>query len=75
VDGVEQLCPSALNPPEKLRKFNDHAADALRDGVMSVPKTPVNREQPGTMQELKTRSLRAQAEREQDEQDPVAEYL
>lgn len=31
---------TALNQPERPRKLNDHAVDALRYGVMSVPATP-----------------------------------
>lgn len=65
---------SALNAPEKPRKFNDHAVDALRYGAMSVPKTPEKQEQPGTLQSMKARFLRAHQQRDTDSGGDMDEF-
>jgi phage terminase large subunit len=66
---------TALNAPEKPRKYNDHAMDDIRYGVMSVPKVPVKQEPTGTVEAMKTRYLEFVRAKQQDEQDPMGDYL
>jgi hypothetical protein len=67
------------NQPEHPRKFNDHAPDALRYGLMLRPDTPVKQAKvkPGTVAALKEEVLqivRAEREAEQEMPDDLADY-
>jgi len=70
---------SERNAPEQPRKFNDHAADALRYGLMARPETPVEKStaKPGSVEALKNEVLelvRAERESEQEVSTDLADY-
>jgi phage terminase large subunit len=67
---------SALNEPEAPRKYNDHAVDALRYGLMSRPTTPgiPDDVRPGTNKELIQRHLKIIRAREENSGDPMADF-